>query len=112
MFKTGTTGQQLIMIANGLVRISLHTPENHTLHLTTLGQGQYFGEISFVDLQNHTADAIATEDTQLICIHRSDFDDLSENQALTMQKVFANISLSLLHRLRHTTDELRHLMDD
>jgi len=111
IFKVGKSGQQLMMISNGLVRISIQTPENHTSHLTTLGKGQYFGEISFVDLENRSADAIAIEDTHLICIYRSEFDSLLKYQMPIIQKVFANISLSLAHRLRNTTDEMRHLMD-
>ncbi len=112
IFTMGEPGQELMLISKGLVRISLLTKDRQEIHLSTMGKGQFFGEISFIDRQNHSAQAIAEVDARLICISRDAFDAVSQSDQVISAKVISCICLSLAARLRHTNSDLRHLMEE
>ncbi|NBS82944.1 MAG: cyclic nucleotide-binding domain-containing protein, partial [Betaproteobacteria bacterium] len=64
IYRYGSEGNSLLLIAAGQVRLSLPTKDERRIHLITLGKGQFFGELSFLDRQPHSADAHAAEDLE------------------------------------------------
>ena len=106
IFGAHTAGHELMLIAKGQVKITLSLHSGKKLHLSTMGQGQFFGEMSFVDGRPHSADAIAIEDTTIICISRERFRELCQNDPLMEASVLRSIVLALADRLRHSNSEL------
>ena len=109
IFIAGTTGDALMMIARGVVRIDLELEEGRRMHMATFGRGQFFGEMSFLDHHPHSADVIAAADTELLILPRPDFDRFAAQDPLMASHVFASLSRSLADRLRHTNEELRSM---
>jgi NTE family protein len=95
-----------MLVAKGQVKITLDLHSGKKLHLSTLGQGQFFGEMSFVDGRHHSADAVAMEDTTIIRISRENFRELSNNDPLMEASILRSITLALADRLRHSNSEL------
>jgi len=106
VFEAHEDGHELMLVAKGQIKITLNLHSGKKLHLSTLGQGQFFGEMSFVDGRPHSADAVATEDTTIIRISRECFMKLSKNDPLLEASIFRSISLALADRLRHSNTEL------
>jgi SulP family sulfate permease len=106
VFGAHTAGHELMLIAKGQVKITLQLHSGKKLHLSTMGQGQFFGEMSFVDGRPHSADAIAIEDTTIICISRERFRELCQDDPLMEASVLRSIALALADRLRHSNSEL------
>lgn len=98
-----------MLIAKGEVKVSLPTASGKTIHLTTFSRGQFFGEMSFLDGRNHSADVYASRDTELIAIDRRAFARIASGDALMSISVMRAVALAIADRLRHANAELREM---
>jgi len=64
IFAAGDTGDELFLIRKGEVRIVLPISEAQQYHISTFGQGNFFGEMAFLDGAVRSADAVAQSDTE------------------------------------------------
>jgi CRP-like cAMP-binding protein len=77
IFRQGDIGDALYLIDSGNVRIHAHLSEHgEEVGVTTLGDGETFGEIALVTGIPRTATVEAEEDTVLWQIHKDDFDHI------------------------------------
>jgi len=111
IYRYGSEGNSLLLIAAGQVRLSLPTKDERRIHLITLGKGQFFGELSFLDRQPHSADAHAAEDVELIAVDRQELADAIGNDTKVMMLIFRKLGLEIADRLRHSNSEIRELKD-
>ena len=109
--QTGAPGRGLFMISQGQVKIFLPLANGQKHHVTTLGRGQIFGEMSFLDDARYSADVQASEATELIVIDKHRFMQAAEQAPAIYSKVLQCIGIGLAARLRHTNDELRNLAE-
>lgn len=72
LFQKGDPADALYAVRRGEVRIATRTAEGQELTLNLLGPGDVFGEIALLDGQPRTADAVATETTELLIVRRRD----------------------------------------
>jgi CRP-like cAMP-binding protein len=80
LFLKGDPGDALYAVRRGQIRIATGTESGRRLTLNLLGSGDVFGEVALLDGCPRTADAIATEPTELFMVRRRDFLDLLERQ--------------------------------
>jgi CRP/FNR family cyclic AMP-dependent transcriptional regulator len=73
LFLKGDAGDALYAVRRGQIRIATGTSSGRRLTLNLLGAGDVFGEVALLDGRPRTADALATEPTDLYMIHRRDF---------------------------------------
>lgn len=108
IFRHGDRGDELFLIRRGAVRIML--PVNGKRHhLATFGRGDFFGEMSFLDREPRSADALAFADTELFVLSRARFDTIAgEHRALALN-LLEGLARILALRLRRTDTELRAL---
>jgi len=106
VFEAQTAGNELMLISKGQVKITLDLHSGNKLHLSTMGQGQFFAEMSFIDGRPHSADAVAMEDCTIIRISREGFKELVRNDPIMEASVLRIITLALADRLRHSNAEL------
>ena len=66
-------GEKLFVIEKGEVRISQTNREGKELTLSTLGERDFFGELSLLDGGPHTATARTVKETTLLTIDRTSF---------------------------------------
>jgi SulP family sulfate permease len=111
IFTAGTPGDALMLIARGAVRIVLPLSDGRKTHLATFGQGQFFGEMSFLDHHPHSVDVEAAADTELLILPRPDFDSLARQDPQMSMHVFSSLARAMADRLRHTNHELRALQE-
>ncbi|MFA6190974.1 MAG: SulP family inorganic anion transporter [Sulfurimonas sp.] len=106
IFKQGNLAGELYLIRRGLVRIILKVSEHNLVHLSTLGQGNFFGEFSFLEETPQYSEAIATMDTDLFVISREAFDKFSERHHRASFRFMQSLATVLAERLRLTSSEL------
>lgn len=107
IFAAGDTGDELFLIRRGSVRISLPIGETQSFHISSFGQGMFFGEMAFLDRATRSADAIAERDTDLFVLSRAEFDAFSEEHKKVSLRFLEGIASVLASRLRFTNAELR-----
>jgi CRP-like cAMP-binding protein len=73
LFQKGDKGDALYGIRRGQIRIETGTAGGGRLTLNIMGPGDVFGEIALLDGQARTADATATEKSELYVLRRDDF---------------------------------------
>jgi SulP family sulfate permease len=106
IFQANSPGEELMLISSGKIKITLSISKNTIVHLATLGRGQFFGEMSFLDRQGHSADVYTQTDVELLIMTRTDFDRISASNPTMTAQVMQSIAIAIATRLRHTNSDL------
>ena len=109
IFQRGDSGDELFLIRKGAVRIVLPLSDKQRHHLGTFGRGAFFGEMSFLDGDVRSADAVAFSDTELYVLSRKVFNTMAEEHKKLSFNLMEGIASVLASRLRYTNAELRVL---
>ena len=109
IFSQGDQGDEIFLVRQGSVRILLPLKGGKRHHLATIGRGDFFGELSFLDRGIRSADAETKVATNLYVLSRSRFNERSYSDAAFGAQVFARLALAIAKRLRHTDAELQAL---
>ena len=109
IFTSGDTGDELFLIRLGAVRIMLPLNDRQSIHLSTFGRGNFFGEMAFLDGATRSADAIAHNDVELFVLSRKNFDKLSTEHKMVALKLLEGIASVLSARLRYANAQMRTL---
>ena len=97
IFSSGDIGASIVLIRSGNIEIKASDKI-----LAELQVGDFFGEVALIVDEPRTADAIATEDSELIFFLRSDLEEWVQRSPKNGAQFMLNISRVLAARLRHT----------
>ncbi len=77
----GGRGEMLYLIKKGSVSIELplHRYDSGYQAVSVLTEGMCFGELSFFDGQERSADVVARENVQLLMLKRGDYDKITRD---------------------------------
>ena len=78
-------------------------------HLATIGRGDFFGELSFLDRGVRSSDLEAKVPTALYLLSRARFNEQSNPNAAFGAQVFSRMAFAIAERLRQADAELRVL---
>ncbi len=97
VFNSGDIGASIVLIRSGSIEIRAAEKL-----LAELAAGDFFGEVALIIDEPRTADAIATEDSELIFFLRSDLEEWVKRSPKSGAQFMLNIATVLAARLRHT----------
>jgi sulfate permease, SulP family len=109
VFSQGESGDEMFIVRRGAVRILLSLDGGKQHHLATIGRGDFFGELSFLESGSHSADAEAKVPTDLYVLSRSQFNAHMQPDAPGSTQIFSRLALVIADKLRQTDVELRAL---
>jgi len=109
IFACGDSGADLYLVRRGAVRVMLPFAGEQEHHLATFGRGSFFGEMSFLDGGQRSANAFALTDTDLYVLSRKRFDTVAEAHGKLANDLFEGLARGLALRLRYTDAELKVL---
>jgi len=93
IFREGDYQKWMYDIAKGSVEIYANFGKENQVLLTTLTEGQYFGEIGLADLIPRTASAVAAQDdTQLSVIDEGNFCEYFHGNPEALLSIMSNMS--------------------
>ncbi len=84
-------GDTFFIISKGSIKVTRVSEDGREVILAILGQGDFFGEMSLLDGQTRSANAIANDECEVMILKRHDF--------LGFLEKFPKISISLLTEL-------------
>jgi SulP family sulfate permease len=106
IYSEGEGNGEIFLIRRGSVRIMLPYPGRKSVHLSTLGQNNFFGEFSFLEGAPHYTDTVAGSDTDVYCISREAYDLFSKQHKKASLHFMLSLAAVLAERLRLTRSEL------
>ncbi|MGK2859147.1 MAG: SLC26A/SulP transporter family protein [Thermoanaerobaculia bacterium] len=109
LFAAGDAGDEMFLIRKGRIHILLPLEAGKRHHLATLGRGDFFGEMTFLDHERRSADADAATDCELYVLSRDAFEAVIEKHPDLAAHYFSSLSVAMGQRLRVTGGELRAL---
>ena len=110
LFREGDTGSTLYVVAEGEVAVISEGPPRATL--STLGESQFFGEISLETNQPRSATIEATARTELLAIERDVFGELVDDEPAVLKPILRFLRDRLINRLVHTSPLFGQFSDD
>lgn len=100
VFAIGSPGQSMMAVCSGGIRITLPSANGREIILADLAAGQIFGEISLLDGQERSANAVSLGASELLILERRHLVPFLENNPQTCMKLLQ----VLCGRLRHAND--------
>lgn len=101
LFAEGDTGRECFVVVDGGVSI-----EKAGGRLAMMRQGDYFGEMSFLDNPRRSADAITVEDTTVLVLHKDRFLQLIKQDSELGAKLMWQLLNKMARIVRMTNDKL------
>jgi SulP family sulfate permease len=109
VFLQGDAGDEIFLVRRGSVRILIPLESGQRHHLATIGRGDFFGELAFLDRGVRSAEAEAKSPTEVFVLSRARFGQYTAAQSSICIQVLGHLAHVLAHRLRQTDEELRLL---
>ncbi|MEE9166531.1 MAG: Crp/Fnr family transcriptional regulator [Candidatus Neomarinimicrobiota bacterium] len=81
-------GDTFFTISKGSVKINRLSADGREVVFAILGEGEFFGEMSLLDEETRSANAVALEDSEVLILKRGDF--------LAFLEKYPRVSISLL----------------
>ena len=98
-------GDTLFVIQRGRVKVSIVSEDGREVILSSLGEGDFFGDMSLLDSKPRSANVTATEETELLMLRRGDFLHLIKN----IPQIAIKLLAVLAGRLRKTDRKIEGL---
>lgn len=106
VFKLGDPGTNMMMVAEGRVKICASSWDEREVVFNLIERGEVFGEITLIDGRERTADAIAMENTVLYVLERRDFMPLLRKNP----EIGTELLAVFCARLRRTSEQVEDLV--
>ncbi|KJU85978.1 Cyclic nucleotide-binding domain protein [Candidatus Magnetobacterium bavaricum] len=105
-------GEALYLLIKGRVNICRRTNNSVLVPYVTIGEGEIFGLVSFLDGANHSVTAIADDAlVDVLIIQRDDFEWLLLEAPVLAAKVYKRIGLHLCRVIRYISSQYMDLSD-
>ncbi|MCG8670041.1 MAG: Crp/Fnr family transcriptional regulator, partial [Pseudomonadales bacterium] len=105
LINEGDQANAMYFIDSGKVRVYVSDDQGKEFILNTMGEGEYFGELSLLDDEKRSASVITTEKAAFSIIYKEDFTGaIMQNPALAL-----SLMKNLTGRVRQLTDNIKTL---
>jgi CRP-like cAMP-binding protein len=102
VFKEGDLGDSIFIIGSGEVSIVLCGSTGHQIPISSLGKGEFFGEMALIEGKPRSATAMALEESSLLHVKGPEFLKILRANAELEFKVLFVLSQRLRHLVEHT----------
>jgi CRP/FNR family cyclic AMP-dependent transcriptional regulator len=100
-----TPGEAVYIIVSGTLKIKVDQPDGTEVIIALLGAGELVGELSVLDSAGRSADAFTQEESVVLWLDRSSFDQLLDEIPVLMR----NLLRILTRRIRLSTEQIQAL---
>lgn len=108
VFETAAAGEEMFVVLNGRLKVSVANREGREIVLGAVGPGEIVGEIAILDGRGRSATATTLTPCELLVIHRRDFMPFLEQNP----KAAIDLIKVLALRLRLNTEQLAELIEE
>ncbi len=109
IFNEGDRSENIYLVAEGELEVQISTGLFGKQVIATLGPGDVFGEMAFIDAERRSASIKAKRSCILLSMTRNDFRKLGKGYPHIQLMMLKNITRILAKRLRTADERIRHL---
>lgn len=102
----GETSPYFYSVLEGNVNVHVREPGGKEVYISTIGEGEVFGEAGIFLKVKRTADVVSVDNSTILRIHRKDLLDFIKKSPSAGVKVLLIIIYSLLKKLRDANQDL------
>ena len=112
IFRIGDEGGEIYFIKQGDIRIEIPLANGSLAHRATFCTGGFFGDLSFLDNQKRSADAVVSSDIAVLYVlSRKNFDEITRKYPEVSSIFYEKLAYQLSNRLRSNVIELTSLQE-
>jgi CRP-like cAMP-binding protein len=100
LFKEGDDGRAMYVVLRGEIEVCKRSHRGTDARVALLGPGDWFGEMSIVDVQPRSASIRALAPASLLCMTTYDLDQLYRHDLKAYAIIILNMARELSRRLR------------
>jgi CRP-like cAMP-binding protein len=100
LFKEGEDGRSMYVVLRGEIEVCKRSHKGTDARVALLGPGDWFGEMSIVDVQPRSASIRALAPSTLLCLTTYDLDQLYRQDLKAYAIIVLNLARELSRRLR------------
>ena len=108
IIKEGEISSHVYLIINGEVCVKVKDNDGKQVYLSTIGEGEIFGEAGIFLKTARTADVVSLGNSRILRLHRKDLLKFIKKDPATGIKVLMIIIYGLLKKLRESNQELAY----
>lgn len=101
VFKEKSKDGSLYVVLSGTLEAVAHTSDKKKISLSSISEGEVFGELSFLDGKQRSATIQAVKDVELLQISREDFDNMRQEYPAIASKLIMDLARVVSLRLRN-----------
>lgn len=110
--RQGEVGRSMFIVRKGEVVITRETPKGRKVRMIRLGQGEFFGEMTLIDIQKRSATVIVEKPSTLYSLGNRELYSLYEKDTPGYVLVIQNLCRELSRRLRTTNARLSEMAEE
>ncbi len=107
----GESGHSMYIVHSGELVVSKLGESGHVIRMTSLGRGDFFGEMTLIEMQNRSATVLAESPTVLYELTARNLYTYYKADIYAYVMVVQNINRELCRRLRRANDRIAGLAD-
>ena len=110
--KQGDSGRSMFLVRHGEVVVCRDNEEGRRLKMIRLGTGEFFGEMTLIDIQKRSATVVAEKESLLFSLGNRDLYKLYQEDVDGYVMVLQNLCRELSRRLRVTNQRLQDMASE
>lgn len=104
IFNQGELGDSVFVVAKGLVKVMVNSPDGEEMVLTTVGPPDIFGELAVLDGGPRSAAAEALQQTTVLVVDRQTLADLISQRPALEQGLVRSLGKVVRRTTEHVSD--------
>ncbi len=108
----GDAGRAMYLIREGEVVVCRDTPEGRRIKMVRMGPGEFFGEMTLIDIQKRSATVVVHQRALLYSLSNRDLYRLYTEDVPGYVMVLQNICRELSRRLRVTNSRIQTMAEE
>jgi CRP/FNR family cyclic AMP-dependent transcriptional regulator len=115
-FREGDAGREMFVLLEGEMEVLKHSKRQHETRVAVLGPGDWFGEMSILDVMPRSATVRAIAPSRMLRLTAQELDNLYRRDLKSYALLVLNISREMSRRLRVAdgilADLITNVMDE
>jgi CRP-like cAMP-binding protein len=109
VFAEGEPGRSMFIVHGGELAVSRRLESGHVIRMTNLAAGDFFGEMTLIEMQNRSATVVAQSPTMLYELTAQKLYACYKSDITAYVMVIQNINRELCRRLRRADHRIAEL---